>query len=168
MGLFPPGKGGGDLVDYGFKGKGVTIHAYVEGEGYPLAIISTSAKGDERKQVTSLLKSVKVLGKRRKPRSCVDKVQMDKGYDSQKLRNELHRKSVQPIIPRRNITSGKQRRGRKPPKLIDRWKVERAFAWFQKKFRRICIKWERRINYWTGFIQLAISWVWLTKLVVAG
>ena len=165
MGLFPPGKGGGDLVDYGFKGKGVTLHSYVEGEGYPMAITCTPANGDEREQVDSLMKLVRVFGKRRKPKSGTDKIQMDKGYDSQKLRNELHRKSIQPIIPRRNRDSCKQRRGRKPPKLIDRWKVERAFAWLQKKFRRICVKWERRAVYWNGFVQLAISWLWITKLV---
>ena len=30
MALFPPGKGGGELVEYGYKGKGVTIHSLVD------------------------------------------------------------------------------------------------------------------------------------------
>jgi hypothetical protein len=30
MALFPPGKGGGSGVEYGFKGKGVLIHTLVD------------------------------------------------------------------------------------------------------------------------------------------
>ncbi|MBS4168366.1 hypothetical protein [Parachlamydia sp. AcF125] len=32
-GLFSAGKGGGELVDYGYKGKGVTTHLLVDNEG---------------------------------------------------------------------------------------------------------------------------------------
>ena len=53
MVFFSAGKGGGELVDYGYKGKGVTNHLLVDGEGSPIAIEVTSAKGDERLQVTS-------------------------------------------------------------------------------------------------------------------
>jgi hypothetical protein len=36
MALFPPGKGGGQGVDYGYKGKGVLIHLIVDKNGAPL------------------------------------------------------------------------------------------------------------------------------------
>ena len=36
-GLFPPGKGGGDGVAYGGKGKGILIHTLTEGSGMPLS-----------------------------------------------------------------------------------------------------------------------------------
>ncbi|WP_196508593.1 hypothetical protein [Nostoc sp. NZL] len=34
-GLFPPGKGGGEEIAYGGKGKGILIHTLTEGNGMP-------------------------------------------------------------------------------------------------------------------------------------
>ena len=36
------------MVDYGYKGKGVTTHLLADGEGNPLSFEVTRAKGDER------------------------------------------------------------------------------------------------------------------------
>lgn len=120
---------------------------------------------DERAQVIDLLAQVRVFGKsRRRPKSCPDELQGDKGYDSQELREKLRAKGIRPIIPRRIWNNGKQRRGRKPPELKDRFKVERCFSWIQRKFRRLCIRWERRRRYWNGFVQFGIAWMWLTRL----
>jgi hypothetical protein len=58
MVFFSAGKGGGEMVDYGYKGKGVTTHLLVDGEGNPVAFESTDAKGDERLQVEPLLDHV--------------------------------------------------------------------------------------------------------------
>src|SRR5262249_19494148 len=69
MALFPPGKGGGEGVAHGGKGKGVLIHSLTEGHGMPLANRVTPANGDERAQVVPLLDAVKVhTGKRGRPR----------------------------------------------------------------------------------------------------
>jgi transposase len=168
-GSFAAGKGGGEGVDYGFKGKGVTLHTLVDGNGMPLAIINTSAKGSEREQVLPLLEkaNVRSAGKKR-GRNCPKAVQMDKGYDAQSLREQIRSKGVRPMIPRRRVKATcKQRRGRKPPQLIDRWKVERTFSWIQRKFRRLCIRWERRTKYWIGLLEFAISFMWLDKVLVA-
>lgn len=61
--IFSSGKGGGEKVDYGYKGKGVTNHLLVDGHGQPLGITSTGASGDERKEVMPLLKKNKRLVK---------------------------------------------------------------------------------------------------------
>lgn len=55
-GFFSAGKGGGEGIEYGYKGKGVTSQVLIDGEGSPIKITSTSAAGDERQQVTPLLK----------------------------------------------------------------------------------------------------------------
>ena len=161
--LFPPGKGGGEDVDYGFKGKGVTNHLLVDGHGMPLSVITTSASSSERAEVINLLAQVRVFGCRKRPRCCPRELEADKGYDAQDLRNKLRKKGIRPIIPRRIWPNRKQARGRKPPKCKNRWKVERCFAWLQRKFRRLCIRWERRSRYWNGFMQLAIAWIWFGK-----
>ena len=57
-GFFSPGKGGGEKVDYGYKGKGMTTHLLVDGLGQPLKATSTGASGDERKEVIPLLKKI--------------------------------------------------------------------------------------------------------------
>ena len=53
MALFPSGKGG-EHVNYGYKGKGVTVHSLVDGEGNPLAVLVTAANESEREQVLPL------------------------------------------------------------------------------------------------------------------
>jgi transposase len=129
-------------------------------------MISTSAKCDERQQVLPLLTKLHIrCGGRGKCRSCPAEIQLDKGYDKQDLRNKLRRKGIKPRIPRRTWLKRKQVRGRKPAQLIDRWKVERNFGWLQRKFRRLCVRWERRMKYWMGFMELAVCWIWLGKLV---
>lgn len=55
-GFFSAGKGGGKGVEHGYKGKGVTSHVLVDGQGNPLKITATGAAGDERKQVVPLIK----------------------------------------------------------------------------------------------------------------
>ena len=41
MALFPPGKGGGEDVAYGYKGKGILIHSITDANGMPLVAITT-------------------------------------------------------------------------------------------------------------------------------
>ena len=54
--FFSGGKGGGEIVDYGYKGKGVTTHLLVDGSGTPLCFEVTG--GDERQQVEKLVVSI--------------------------------------------------------------------------------------------------------------
>ncbi len=55
MDFFSVGKGGGEIVDYGYKGKGMTTHLLVESHGYPLSFEVTGASGDERQQLEKLM-----------------------------------------------------------------------------------------------------------------
>ena len=88
-GSFAAGKGGGEGVDYGFKGKGVTSHALVDGNGNPLAITSTGSSGDEREQVEPLLDSIKLItGKQGRSKSRPKSLELDKGYDSKEVRKK--------------------------------------------------------------------------------
>ncbi len=47
---FPPGRGGGEGVERGYKGKGVLMHVVVEGHGLPLSVRVSPANGDERRE----------------------------------------------------------------------------------------------------------------------
>ena len=79
-GLFLPGKGGGDGVAYGGKGKGILIHTLTEGSGMPLSNSSTPANGSERYQVIPLVDSVKVkTNKPGRPRKPLKMLAAEKG-----------------------------------------------------------------------------------------
>jgi transposase len=151
---FPPGRGGGDLVEYGYKGKGVTIHSLVDANGNPLAITATPANASERAMVEPLL-------------DCLDQTPQslyaDKGYDATWLRWHLAAcRGIVPMIARRSWPKPAT-----PPPITQnhRWVVERTFSWYQRKFRRLNIKWERQAAPWLGFLSLALSFFWISKLV---
>ena len=86
MAVFPSGKGSGEQVNSGYKGKGVTIHSLVDGEGNPLAVLVTAANESEREQVLPLLASIQIqTGKVERPRQKPTNLATDGGYDSGEL-----------------------------------------------------------------------------------
>ena len=164
MALFPPGKGGGDGVAYGYKGKGVLIHCYTDAEGMPLATSVTPANADERHEVLPLLDSVKVkTGRPGRPPKNVKVLATDKGYDAKELRRKVRRRGVRPQMPKRRRPGGKRRRGRPIKKTVPRFQAERTFSWMQRAFRRIAVRWERKPACFEGFVKLAVVYMWVRR-----
>ncbi len=111
MGLFPPGKGGGEEVAYGGKGKGILIHTLTEGNGMPLSNSTTPANGNETEQVLPLLDLVKLKTlKRGRPRKRLKVLAADIGYDSREQRTKLRKRGIRPQIPKRNWKTKKNTR----------------------------------------------------------
>src|SRR5688500_14987342 len=97
MARFPPGKGGGEGVAYGRKGKGILIHILTDATGMPLSTRTTPANGDERTQVLPLLDTLHVrTGKRGRPRKRLKVLAADKGYDAKALRHRLRQRGIRP------------------------------------------------------------------------
>jgi transposase len=166
MALFPPGKGGGEGVARGGKGKGVLVHCLTAGDGMPLAHRITPANGDERAQVLPLLDAVKVrTGTRGRPRQRLKVLATDKGYDAKALRQQLRRRGIRPQIPKR-VWKTKNTRGRPVKKTVPRFQAERTFAWFQKKYRRLVVRWERLAARFAAFLTLATIHMWVHRLLV--
>ena len=93
---------------YGRKGKGILIHTLTEGNGMPIANLTTAAKGSEREQIFPLLDSVKL--KTLKPGNPSRKVKIlaaDKGYDSKGKRLALRKRGIRPQLPKRNYKTKK-------------------------------------------------------------
>lgn len=165
-GSFAPGKGGGEDVDYGYKGKGLTIHVLADSNGMPLSAASTGASGSEREQVEALPDAVDIqTGRAGRPKKRPGALQTDKGYDSRELRNKVRRRGISPMIPRRSWPNRKQPAGRPPSKPIDRWKIERTFAWLQIKYRRLTVRRERKNKYWRGFLCLGLCMLWVERIL---
>src|SRR3712207_4690610 len=110
MALFPPGKGGGEGVARGGKGKGILIHSLTDAAGMPLANRTTPANGNERAQVLPLLDAVRLqTGKPGRPRKRPKVLATDKGYDAKALRLQLRKRGIRAQIPKRAWKTTKAR-----------------------------------------------------------
>ena len=169
MGLFPPSPGGGREVAHGFEGKGTLLHLLVDRLGNGVAITTTAANGDERREVEKLLNRVEEHLNSQSLRGRMVVLQADRGYDCAWLRQALLIRNIFPLIPYRKIS------GRENPKMQDicqtfgltknRWVVERAFAWLKRRCRRLMLRWERLPKIWSGFATLGLVYTWLKNLV---
>ncbi len=93
MALFSPGKGGGEDIAYGYKGKGILLHTLTDGNGMPLSNTTTPANGSEREQVMPLIDRILVKNNQPgRPRKRVKVLAADKGYDSKDLRRALRKR----------------------------------------------------------------------------
>ena len=168
MALVPPGKGGGDDVAHGYKGKGILIHTLTDGNGMPLANCTTAANGSEREQIIPLLDSVKLKTlKRGRPKKRVKVLAADKGYDSKEKRAVLRKRGIRPQLPKRNYKTRKNR-GRPIKISVPRFQQERCFAWYQRKYRRLVVRWERRKVNFDAFLSLATVHIWITRILLVG
>ncbi len=120
-GSFAAGKGGGEGVEYGFKGKGVLTHALVDGNGNVLSVTTTGAGQSEREQVEELLDGIDVnTGRRGRRRSRPATLELDKGYDSQELREKNQgawnsAKNSKKKMAKKKATTGKKNRKAEKP-----------------------------------------------------
>jgi transposase len=163
---FPPGKGGGEGVAYGRKGKGILIHSLTDAAGMPLAARTTPANGDERAQVIPLLDNLHIrTGKRGRPRKRLKVLAADKGYDARDLRQRLRKRGIRPQIPKR-VWKTKRPRGRPIKQGVPRFQAERTFAWFQRKYRRLVVRWERLAACVNAFLAIAMIHIWVHRLIV--
>lgn len=168
MALFPPGKGGGEGVAYGYKGKGVLIHTVTEGNGMPMANSTTPANGSEREQVIPLLDSIRVVtGKRGRPKKRFRVLAADKGYDSKEKRSLLRKRGIRPQFPKR-VYQSRKHRGRPIKDDTPRFQQERCFAWYQRKYRRLVVRWERQSVVFDAFLALATIHMWINKIILVG
>jgi len=166
MALFPLGKGGGEGVARGGKGKGILIHTLTEANRIPLANRTTPANGDERAQVLPLLDAVKVrMGHRGRPRKRLKAIATDKGYDAKALRQQLRKRGIQAQLPKR-IWKTKKPRGRPIKQVVPRFQAERTFAWFQKKYRRLVVRWERIAACFEALLATATIHIWISRFIV--
>jgi hypothetical protein len=153
-------------VARGGKGKGILIHSLTDAAGMPLANRTTPANGDERAQVLPLLDTVCLrTGKPGRPRKRPRVLATDRGYDAKALRLQLRRRGIRAQIPKR-VWKTKKARGRPIKMTVPRFQAERTFAWFQKKYRRLVVRWERLAACFTAFLAIATIHIWIHRLIV--
>src|SRR5919108_3882664 len=123
--------------------EGILIRTLTEAIGMPLSAHTTPANGDGRAQVIPLLNTLHVrLGNQGQPRKRLKMLAADKGYDAKDLRQRLRTRGIRPQIPKR-VWESRKPRGRPIKHEVPRFQAERTFAWFQRKYRRLAVRWER-------------------------
>ena len=169
MGLFPPSPGGGKEVAHGYKGKGSLLHLLVDHLGNGIAITTTAANGNERREVEKLLDRIDIHlhGKTLRKRMVI--LQADRGYDCAWLRQALLIRNIFPLIPYRKMSGREIIATQEICQTFcltkNRWVVERAFAWLKRRCRRLMLRWERLPEIWNGFATLGLVYTWLKNLV---
>lgn len=134
----------------------------------PISFCTTAANGDERQQVVPLLNKVKVKTSavgRRKKRFKV--LAGDKGYDAKWLRQLLRKRGIRGQIAKRRRQDRKTI-GRPIMISVPRFQQERCFAWLQRKYRRLVVRWERLQRCFDGFLHLAVIHIWINRILLVG
>jgi transposase len=138
----------------------------MDAAGMPLSARTTPANGDERAQVIPLLDALHIrTGKRGRPHKRFKVLVADKGYDAKELRHRLRKRGIRPQIPKR-VWKNRKSRGRPIRKAVPRFQAERTFAWFQRKYRRLVVRWERLTACFNAFLAIAMIHIWVSRLIV--
>lgn len=103
-----------------------------------------------------------------RPRKRLKVLAADKGYDSKQQRANLRKRGIRPQIPRASLEN-KEEHSFDPLKfLLQDSTSERCFAWYQRKYRRLVVRWERRKVYFDAFIDLATIHIWIQRILLVG
>ena len=123
----------------------------------PLRVITTGGNANDVSTALALVDGIPpVAGRLGRPRRRPDALLADKGYDSDRLRRELARRRIVPIISYRG-TKGVQGLG----KL--RYVVEQTLALLHQ-FRRLAVRWERHLDLHDALVSLACALICRRRL----
>ena len=121
-----------------------------DAQGLPLATLLTGANAHDVTQLLPLVEAIPaVKGKVGRPRHRPARVQCDRAYDSERHREELRQRGIEPVLAKRNTEHGSGLG-------VYRWVVERLISWLHQ-YRRLRLRWERRPEIHEAFLSLACS-----------
>ena len=133
-------------------------HVLTDADGIPLVATLTAANRPDITQLLDLVDAMPPIGGRPgPPRRKPDVLQGDRGYDSERHRDELRQRGIRPLIAYRYRGGHGSGLGR------TRWVVERTLAWLHR-FRRLAVRYERRPSVHEAFLTLGcalICWYYL-------
>jgi len=114
--------------------------------------------------VEKTLKSIPIKRPKPSPRKK-QHICLDKGYDSDDLRKYLRKKRYQPHAQKRGKTNSTAKHSKR--KKARRWVVERTHSWLNR-FRRILIRWEKKVANYEAMLHLAFAYITLKAAWVFG
>jgi transposase len=115
-----------------------------------LATILTGANRHDVTQLKPLVEAIPaVRGKAGRPRRRPERVQGDRGYDSEPHRMWLRALGIEPVLAKRNTPHGSGLG-------VYRWVVERTLSWLHQ-FRRLRCRYERKPELHEALTSLACA-----------
>ena len=115
-----------------------------------------------------LLDSVKVkTNKRGRPCKLLKVLAAEKAYDSKDKRAALPRRGIRPQWLKQ-VWKRKKNKGRPIKISVPGFQQERCFSWFQKKYRRLVVRWERFSACFDAFFPLGTIHIWINKIILLG
>ncbi|WP_106974227.1 IS5 family transposase [Kitasatospora phosalacinea] len=132
-------------------------HVISDGGGIPFHVITTAANVNDVTLTLGLVDNIPpVAGRVGRPRKRPDALLGDKGHDSNPNRRQLRKRGILPVISRRGeadiIGLGKLR-----------YVVEQTFAQLHQ-FKRLAVRWERRLDLHNTFVSLACALIYWRRL----
>lgn len=121
----------------------------------PLAVTAAGANRHDMKLVEDTLESIVVD----RPEPDSDPPQhmcLDKGYDYPEVEQLLHRWGYTAHIRSRGEEAEAKRKV--PGYRARRWVVERTHSWLNR-FRRLLIRWEKRVDNYLAMLHFACAWI---------
>ncbi|ALE04634.1 transposase [Arthrobacter sp. ERGS1:01] len=149
------------------------IHALVDGNGRPLALLVAPGQGGDAPMFPHLMDhlSINRAGPGR-PRTRPDRVRADKAYSSKAIRTHLRDRGITAVIPQPSDQIGHRKRrgssGGRPPAFDKedykgRNVVERNFNTF-KQWRGLATRYDKLALTYRGGAVLRALTIWLTAL----
>lgn len=137
--------------------KGTKRSLITEGNGIPIGIAVAGANRHDKKLVKDTLDSF--AARRPSPKSVKQHICMDKGYDFPDVRELVEQYGYTAHIPHRG---DKRRKMPKYRRRARRWVVERTHSWMNR-FRRLLVRWEKRLDNYTAMLHLACAWITFSR-----
>jgi hypothetical protein len=147
------------------RGKlGVKRSILVEANGIPIGIAVAPANVHDNQLIEETFSKIRV----KLPAFSDFKLNLclDKGYAGDEHRSTVMEYGYRPHIPQKKNSKAKYRRqqGRRKAR---RWVVERSASWLNK-FRRLLVRWEKKVKNYQAMIALACATQILGKIQVCG
>ena len=144
--------------------RGVKRHLLTEGQGLPIGLVVTGANRHDKTQVDTVLESMPIPP----PIPTLEQLQhfcADKGYDYPDIHS---------LIRSLGYVDHIKSRGEEKFDLLHipgyrarRWVVERTHSWLNR-FRRILIRWEKKVLNYMAFLHLVFAFICFRAAEVFG
>ena len=144
--------------------KGTKRSLLTDGKGIPIGVCVDGANRHDMKLVEPTLESI--VADRPMPQpGQLQRLCLDKGYDYPE---------VQQLVARYGYTAHIRSRGQEriqkqtvPGYRARRWVVERTHSWLNR-FRRLLIRWEKRLDNYLAMLHFACAWITFRAAGVVG
>src|SRR5436853_2923561 len=126
-----------------------------EGHGLPIGLSVDGANQTDMKLVDPTLASIPI-DRPESTEPVPQHLSLDKGYDYDDVRETVAAYGYTAHIR----TRGEEAAAKQtiPGYRARRWKVERTHSWMNR-FRRLLIRWEKKVATYLGFLHRACAWI---------